>query len=64
MTLMGTWIGGYFEGLGLVPGEDFDYFSFPTIDEDIPRASLGPIIPLSFPRALPMLTLPKLSWYI
>ena len=43
MTLMGTWIGGYFDGLGLVPGEDFDYFSFPTIDEDIPRASLGPI---------------------
>ena len=27
----------------MVPGEDFDYFSFPTIDEDTPRASLGPI---------------------
>ena len=43
MTLMGTWIGGYYTGLDMVPGEDFDYFSFPTIDEDVPRASLGPI---------------------
>ena len=43
MTLMGTWIGGYYEGLDMVPGEDFDYFSFPTVDEDVPRASLGPI---------------------
>lgn len=43
MTLMGTWIGGHYESLGLVAGEDFDYFSFPTVDEDIPRASLGPI---------------------
>ena len=43
MTLMGTWIGGHYAGLELVPGEDFDYFSFPTVDEDVPRASLGPI---------------------
>jgi len=43
MTLMGTWIGGHYAGLDLVAGEDFDYFSFPTIDEDVPRASLGPI---------------------
>ncbi len=43
MTLMGTWIGGYYDGLDLTAGEDFDYFSFPTIDEDVPRASLGPI---------------------
>jgi len=43
MTLMGTWIGGHFASLDLTPGEDFDYFSFPTIDEDTPRASLGPI---------------------
>ena len=42
MTLMGTWIGGHYAGLELVAGEDFDYFSFPTID-DVPRASLGPI---------------------
>ena len=43
MTLMGTWIGGHFASVDLTPGEDFDYFSFPTIDEDTPRASLGPI---------------------
>ncbi len=43
MTLMGTWIGGLYAGNEMVPGEDFDYFSFPTIDADTPRASLGPI---------------------
>ena len=43
MTLMGTWIGGLYAGNDMVAGEDFDYFSFPTIDEDTPRASLGPI---------------------
>ncbi len=43
MTLMGTWIGGLYAGNDMVAGEDFDYFSFPTIDADTPRASLGPI---------------------
>jgi len=43
MTLMGTWIGGHYASLDMAAGEDFDYFSFPTIDEDTPRASLGPI---------------------
>jgi ABC-type glycerol-3-phosphate transport system substrate-binding protein len=43
MTLMGTWIGGHYAGNEMSPGEDYDYFSFPTIDEDVPRASLGPI---------------------
>lgn len=43
MTLMGTWIGGFFAGAEMAPVDDFDYFSFPTIDEDTPRASLGPI---------------------
>ena len=43
MTLMGTWIGGHYASLEMEPGVDFDYFSFPTIDEDVPRASLGPI---------------------
>ena len=44
MTLMGTWIGGllFWRSVELAPGEDFDYFSFPTIDADTPRASLGP----------------------
>ena len=43
MTLMGTWIGGHYASLDMTAGEDFDYFSFPTVDEDVPRASLGPI---------------------
>ncbi|MCY4466942.1 MAG: extracellular solute-binding protein [Chloroflexi bacterium] len=43
MTLMGTWIGGHFASVEMTPAEDFDYFSFPTIDADTPRASLGPI---------------------
>ncbi len=44
MNLMGTWImGQYNNQLGLVPGEDYDYFAFPVIDEDVPHASLGPI---------------------
>ena len=29
MTLMGTWITGYWNGIGLKPGEDYDFFSFP-----------------------------------
>ncbi|UCH24860.1 MAG: extracellular solute-binding protein [Trueperaceae bacterium] len=44
MTLMGTWIGGHYTSdLGMVPGEDYDYFAFPIIDEGVPHASLGPV---------------------
>lgn len=44
MTLMGTWISGYMkDSLELTPGEDYDYFAFPVIDEGVPHASLGPI---------------------
>jgi multiple sugar transport system substrate-binding protein/raffinose/stachyose/melibiose transport system substrate-binding protein len=44
MTLMGTWLAGhYVSDLELVPEEDYDYFAFPIIDEDVPHASLGPI---------------------
>ncbi len=44
MTLMGTWITGHYNNdLGLTPGEDYDYFAFPTIDEGVPLAALGPI---------------------
>jgi len=45
MTLMGTWIGGHYSAMEMEPGVDYDYFSFPTIDEGVPRASLGPIDP-------------------
>ena len=43
MTLMGTWITGYWDGNGLTPGENYDFFVFPTIDEGVPLAALGPV---------------------
>ena len=54
MTLMGTWIGGhYVSDLELVPGEGYDYFAFPVIDEDVPHASLGPIDGFAIPAEAP-----------
>jgi ABC-type glycerol-3-phosphate transport system substrate-binding protein len=43
MTLMGTWITGYWDTNGLTPGEDYDFFVFPGIDEGVPMAALGPV---------------------
>ena len=44
MTLMGTWLTGYWDNtIGLVPGEDYDMFPFPVIDEGVPLAALGPV---------------------
>jgi ABC-type glycerol-3-phosphate transport system substrate-binding protein len=43
MTLMGTWITGYWNGNDLTPGEDYDFFDFPVIDEGVPVAALGPV---------------------
>ncbi len=43
MTLMGTWITGYWDGNGLVPGDDYDFFPFPAIDEGISQAVVGPV---------------------
>lgn len=43
MTLMGTWITGYWNGLGLEPGADYDFFAFPQIDAGVPTASVGPV---------------------
>ncbi len=45
MTLMGTWIMGYYEDdkHNWKQGEDFDFFPFPIIDEGIEMTSLGPI---------------------
>ncbi|MCJ8322590.1 MAG: extracellular solute-binding protein [Rhizobiales bacterium] len=43
MTLMGTWITGYWNGQGMKPGEDYEFFPFPTIDASIPDAVVGPI---------------------
>ncbi len=43
MTLMGTWITGYWDGNGLVPVDDYDFFNFPVIDPAVENAALGPI---------------------
>jgi len=43
MTLMGTWITGYWNGIGLVPGEDYDFFAFPRIKDGIANAAVGPV---------------------
>ena len=43
MTLMGTWITGYWNGNGLKPIEDYDFFPFPTIDRNVPTAVVGPV---------------------
>ncbi len=43
MTLMGTWITGYWNGLGLVPGDDYDFFPFPAVAAGMAEASVGPV---------------------
>ena len=47
VTLMGTWIGGYWKGQELVPGVDYDFFEFPPVHPhlhiDVPQAGVGPI---------------------
>ena len=43
MTLMGTWITGYWNGNGLVPGQDYDFFEFPKVKDGIANAAVGPV---------------------
>lgn len=43
MTLMGTWITGYWDGNGLVAGEDYDFFPFPVMNPDLPVITHGSI---------------------
>jgi multiple sugar transport system substrate-binding protein/raffinose/stachyose/melibiose transport system substrate-binding protein len=43
MTLMGTWITGYWNELGLLPGEDYDFFPFPAMADGIANAVVGPV---------------------
>ncbi|MFN8459189.1 MAG: extracellular solute-binding protein [Anaerolineae bacterium] len=44
MTLMGTWITGYYKNsLKLQPDQDYGYFSFPVVELAMPRTALGPI---------------------
>lgn len=44
MTLMGTWIMGYYgDQLGWKEGEDYDFFIFPAIEPGVPLVAVGPI---------------------
>ena len=43
MTLMGTWITGYWNGMDLKPGVDYDFFPFPIMSSGIPNAVVGPV---------------------
>lgn len=43
MTLMGTWITGYWDGNGLVAGTDYDFFAFPEVTPGVALASVGPV---------------------
>ncbi|MEZ5666346.1 MAG: extracellular solute-binding protein [Alphaproteobacteria bacterium] len=43
MTLMGTWITGYWNGNGMEPGTDYDFFPFPAIDAGVANAVVGPV---------------------
>ena len=43
MTLMGTWITGYWNGIGLKPGVDYDFFPFPSITAGVANAAVGPV---------------------
>ena len=43
MTLMGTWITGYWNGIDLKPGEDYDFFEFPKMKDGVPNAAVGPV---------------------
>jgi len=43
MTLMGTWITGYWNNNKLEPGKDYEFFAFPTVTDGVPKAALGPV---------------------
>ena len=43
MTLMGTWITGYWNGNGLTPGKDYNFYPFPKITAGVPQAVVGPV---------------------
>jgi multiple sugar transport system substrate-binding protein len=44
MTLMGTWVTGYYKNsLNLVAEQNYNYFPFPVVDEGVPFIAVGPI---------------------
>jgi multiple sugar transport system substrate-binding protein/raffinose/stachyose/melibiose transport system substrate-binding protein len=51
MTLMGTWIIGFFDNkLGWKQDMDYDFFPFPVIDPNVPSVSVGPIDAIVIPK--------------
>jgi multiple sugar transport system substrate-binding protein/raffinose/stachyose/melibiose transport system substrate-binding protein len=51
MTLMGTWIIGFFDNqLGWKQDLDYDFFPFPIVDEKVPLVSVGPIDAIVIPK--------------
>ncbi|MGD8835145.1 MAG: extracellular solute-binding protein [Desulfobacteraceae bacterium] len=51
MTLMGTWIIGFFDNqLGWKQDVDYDFFPFPVIDPNVPSVSVGPIDAIVIPK--------------
>ncbi len=51
MTLMGTWILGFFDTrLDWKQDDDYDFFPFPKIDSKIPSVSVGPIDTIVIPK--------------
>jgi multiple sugar transport system substrate-binding protein/raffinose/stachyose/melibiose transport system substrate-binding protein len=51
MTLMGTWITGYWDGNGLKPIDDYDFFPFPAINPDVPAVVHGSVDGWALPRS-------------
>lgn len=43
MTVMGTWISGYWEGNNVKAGKGYDFFPFPEITPGVPQAAVGPV---------------------
>ena len=43
MTLMGTWITGYWNTNGLTPGKDYDVFVLPPMKSGVPNVAVGPV---------------------
>jgi ABC-type glycerol-3-phosphate transport system substrate-binding protein len=43
MTLMGTWITGYWNGIDLKPEADYNFFEFPEITDGVAKAVVGPV---------------------
>jgi multiple sugar transport system substrate-binding protein/raffinose/stachyose/melibiose transport system substrate-binding protein len=42
MTLMGTWVTGYWNSNKMVPGEDYELFEFPIVSDSVPKTALVP----------------------